>query len=248
LLVNMAYLDRVLDCPSVVGVGWTLCLEIQLYLTYILLLGVAQWLTRRTRNETLSWWFVFGPMAFVSLAIGFGVVASPGRGLCLGYWYMFFLGSLAAWQVCGQLSLRWFAVACLLVSTATVAHWDVRAVAAIGVAVSIVLVGKAGRLGTALDWPWLQHLGRISYSLYLAHTVVGWPLLALGIAWTDGEPGPFGSCLLFAVACGTSLLAAELLHAFVERPSLALSKRVLRSSPIESPLPDPGLSQVPAAA
>jgi peptidoglycan/LPS O-acetylase OafA/YrhL len=226
LLVNMFYLDRILDYPSVVGIGWTLCLEIQLYLTYILLLGISQQLTQKTGSPAQSRLLIFGPLAGYSLAVGFGLLPSPWRGLFVGYWYMFFLGSLAAWLLCGQLSMRGFATAGLIVALATVLHWDVRAAVALAVALSIMVVGRSGCLRTALNWPWLQHLGRISYSLYLTHTLIGWPLIALGIYWVGGLPGPLGSILLFLTACGASLLGAELLHRLVERPSLALSKRV----------------------
>jgi peptidoglycan/LPS O-acetylase OafA/YrhL len=230
LLVNMLYLDRLLSFPAVVGVGWTLCLEIQLYLAYVLLLGLTQRAAKHTGGAARARLLVFAPLALYSLALGFGLVAAPRPGLFLGWWYMFFLGSLAAWLVCGQVSLRWFGIACAVVGAATAVHWDVRAAMALATALSIVLVGRAGRLHDLLNWSWLQHLGRISYSLYLTHTVIGWPLIGLGIAWNGGLPGPIGSLLLFLTATAASLVAAEVLHRLVERPSLALSQRIFRSA------------------
>ncbi len=231
LLVNLLYLDRVVGVPSAVSVGWTLCLEIQLYLTYILLLALSQRLASWA-GEGKARLLVFGPVAAWSLAVGFDAAAAPWRGLCVGYWYMFFLGVLTAWLVCGQLSLRGFVLSCLGVGLATVLHWDVRAAAAVAVALSIVLVAGFGRLHTLLDWGWLQYLGRMSYSLYLTHTVVGWPLIALGLAWSGGRPGVLGSVALFTAAVGASFAAAALLHRWVEAPSLALGRRVvLRGAP-----------------
>ena len=226
LVANLLYANRILGCPAVVAVGWTLCLEIQLYLTYILLLGLMQWLAARRCADSLARALVFIPVVVLSLLIAYGVLPAPWRGLCCEYWYMFFLGVLASWVTLRQISGWWFFLALLTLGIAVCLRWDVRAVAASVTALSIVLVGKMGRLSSFLDWPVLQHLGRISYSLYLVHTVVGWPLIAFCLRQLGGEPTLAQSIMLFLAATATSLIVAELLYYLVERPTLAMSKRV----------------------
>lgn len=88
-----------------------------------------------------------------------------------------------------------------------------------GGALLIALVLGSRRVRTALEagpWPWL---GAVSYSLYLVHVPV--LLAALHLA-PPGVP-PW---LVAAGAPLASLLAAAALHRLVERPSIALGRRV----------------------
>ncbi|MBC8106112.1 MAG: acyltransferase [Anaerolineae bacterium] len=46
ILAHFAYLPEFLGCKFFIGVFWTLCIEIQLYVTIVLLIGGLQWLSR----------------------------------------------------------------------------------------------------------------------------------------------------------------------------------------------------------
>ncbi|MBV8399218.1 MAG: acyltransferase [Acetobacteraceae bacterium] len=73
------------------------------------------------------------------------------------------------------------------------------------------------RIGGVLEKPVLQWLGRISFSLYLIHSVV----LAGILRWGWGQEPR----LLLAATIGLSLASADLLYRFVERPSLRFGHR-----------------------
>lgn len=68
-----------------------------------------------------------------------------------------------------------------------------------------------------LRHPYMEHLGRISYSFYLLHLPV---LLTLAtLFWTQ-----LPHVLLFAIALLLTLLSADLFYRHIERPSIVLGK------------------------
>ena len=90
--------------------------------------------------------------------------------------------------------------------------------------VVIYLVGRRGHLGDWLTWRPLQHLGRISYSLYLIHYATSWIVVSLGCYWTgsNAEAAVFWMVTSVFVSIG----AAHLFYRCVEAPSLRLVKRL----------------------
>jgi len=87
--------------------------------------------------------------------------------------------------------------------------------------------GAAAALAIAFTAPRVREpfttLGRISYSLYLIHQPIGVRVLNLGLRFGSSLPWKF---FLLAVALGSCLVAAWLLHRFVEVPALRLSSRI----------------------
>ena len=107
LLANMFYLDNLLGYRSVVAVGWTLCLEIQFYLTYVLL----GWLTCAVASSGKpSAWIrvlVFIPLASCAMLTFAGVLPIHQPGLFLPYWFIFFLGVVVWWTLSHEVSAVW---------------------------------------------------------------------------------------------------------------------------------------------
>lgn len=97
----------------------------------------------------------------------------------------------------------------------------------LGAALIIVLV-LGPSASAVLAAPVLRWLGRISYSLYLVHV----PVLGAVMHTLYGTM-PVGWILLVVVAA--SLASAELGYRFVERPSMALGKRLTAPAPATSP-------------
>ena len=87
--------------------------------------------------------------------------------------------------------------------------------------IALALGQEPGRQGAGLHHPLLLRLGRISYSLYLIHPVV---LLATVYLLRDRLPLPAAVALVPPL----SLVAAALLHRWVEAPSMALGRRFAR--------------------
>lgn len=82
-----------------------------------------------------------------------------------------------------------------------------------------------GMLRHALLHPLLQHLGRISFPLYLVH----WPVITLVLfAMLRVKPdlsGPAALAILTAITLPCMLAAAELIHRLIEKPTMSLGRK-----------------------
>lgn len=233
-LAHVLYVQQFLGIPHLVGVFWTLCLEIQFYLVYVVAMAMVQRLAGRPS------WLVFGPLWVVSLVVAARVV-HVRSAVFLWAWPYFFLGAITAWHHEGRLSGR----AWMLVTAATSApllasysRWitadDALQRTAVAVATSLILflADRARRDGRSLFHTFtlggpLQYLGRISYSLYLTHVLVALSAARLGIRLLGDRPLvpiEVGALLLgCTLAC---VAVAHVLHLVVERPAQRISRHV----------------------
>jgi peptidoglycan/LPS O-acetylase OafA/YrhL len=233
VLAHLFYLQDVLGLGQILVVFWTLCYEVQFYLTFIALYGVAQHVGNRwqlsERGRTWVRLLAFAPLTIWSLGVQTSLLTAP-FGVAVQPWSLFFLGVLAWWALQGQVKAAHFwAYAGTLFA---IAAWSGPTDGAVGLAigltagVSLYVVGRMDRLDRWLSHGWLQYLGRISYSLYLIHTVVGGPFVYY---FRDRLVGPETSTPvalgLFTVACAVSVAGAHLMYRFVEKPSIEFAKR-----------------------
>jgi peptidoglycan/LPS O-acetylase OafA/YrhL len=221
-LINMAYLQDFLGVRALLPVAWTLCIEIQFYLVFI----VIWWVSSRARAGGLLLPAVFVLMAAWSLCVKFQVLAPPLPGLFIEHWYLFQLGVLVSWAFVGRMGVNWLLAYAAAVASFLLVRWDYRAFIGIVTALSVLAVGKGGHLADWLSWRPLQYLGRLSYSLYLVHTVVGSRVMNIMWRMTDHAPSFLTTLGFIALAVLASLLSAELLYRFVEKPSVDLAKRL----------------------
>lgn len=84
-----------------------------------------------------------------------------------------------------------------------------------------IISSPAGHLGRLLNLPWMVHLGRLSFSVYLLHR------LALGLA---GEYLPGPALLADICALAVSIALAQLMFVWVEHPLARLRRRLEASS------------------
>ncbi len=238
--LNAAYLHDLTQVPHIVEVSWTLCLDFQFYIVYVIVLGLSQSVAARlavpVNRVRLA---LFGSLTVLSVFSGIPWGIHPWLeaignvpGLFVSLWYMFFLGVAVQWTLTKELRRAWF-VAFLVVLGAVAWIWRDPALVprdamspalALATALIVYLAGTRGQLATGLGQRWLQYFGRISYSLYLVHVTVGMNLVYVG-ELLHGS-GPVAMIPWFVVAFGASLLAAHLLYVAVERPSMLLGKRL----------------------
>ncbi|HWY86538.1 MAG TPA: acyltransferase [Gemmataceae bacterium] len=231
-LVNMVYLQDFLHVRAVVAVAWTLCIEIQFYLVFVLI----WWLTQRVGAPSLFLVATLGSLTAWSLLIRFQLVPEPLPGLFIEHWYLFQLGMLVCWTLVGRIHGAWLAAAATAAAGLLALRWHSPTVVGLATALSIYATGKAGHLGDWLAWKPLQYLGRRSYSIYLVHTIVGSRVMNIMWRLTGGAPS-FSTTLVFMVpALLATLVAAELLYRWVEKPSVEIAKR-LKGAREEPPAP-----------
>ncbi len=228
VVAHVFYCYQILGYDDIYPVFWTLCHEVQFYLIFIVLLGIGQRLTRpeaaagRINGVALPWVMLLFAMPTILSASGW----FQYPGLCLDTWYLFGLGVLAYGVVFGQLPWQVFAGVCLCVAGINLDMEQVEpAQKAMGLitAVSFVLIGLRGHLRDWGDVPALQFLGRISYSLYLIHGVVGYRLLSVGDRLTGANP--WFAVGWFAAALCLSVVTASWMYRCIEAPSIALARR-----------------------
>jgi peptidoglycan/LPS O-acetylase OafA/YrhL len=228
-LAHLFYLQDVLQLGQILVVFWTLCYEVQFYLTFIALYGVAQHVGNRWRlSEGGRMWvrlLAFAPLTVWSFGVWASLLTAP-FGLAVQAWALFFLGVLAWWALQGKVKAAHFWA--YAVALFAIVAWRDSIHGAVGLAagVSLYLVGRLDRLDRWLSHGGLQYFGRISYSLYLIHTVVGGPFV---FYFRDRLVGPEPSTPvalgLFTAGCAVSVAGAHLMYRFVEKPSIEFAKR-----------------------
>jgi peptidoglycan/LPS O-acetylase OafA/YrhL len=242
---NVFYLQTLLGYKSYLPVAWTLCLEVQFYLSMLAILGAAQWIVARLGASSaaeMRWTLVaLTPATLYSLLIRSGMIAAPVNGLVFDYWFLVQLGILAGWAHAKQVSHGWFlSYACLIVGWFVFLH-DAKSLLSTLIGISVHVGSRTGFLTNGLSWRPLQYLGRISFSLYLVHLVFGIRVLSLGYRIS----GPSASLLVCSgyllAAIGVSFVTAHFFYRFVEQPAQRLSQRIRLPKAVES------ASQAPAS-
>ncbi|HEX4144452.1 MAG TPA: acyltransferase [Pirellulales bacterium] len=226
VVAHVFYLQYLLGYGESFSAGfWTLCIEMQFYLLFCLMLGLAQRLTPFGKQDRAAGWalaIVFFPLATASLWV-FNL-DHRYEDWVLFFFCMFFLGSIVWWTLEGRLSPRflWAYVGLMVARLAW--QWGIEIAVALAAGLVIYGVGRVGHLTDWLRWRPLMYLGRISYSLYLIHYSVIHLVVHAGHRLTGDAPGP--AFAWTAAAFVLSLVAAHVLNVLVEAPTARLSARL----------------------
>jgi peptidoglycan/LPS O-acetylase OafA/YrhL len=227
--MNAAYLQDIFVYRSPIGtVAWTLCLEVQFYLALIILTGISAWLAgifapRDPRGiaSAVTWWLLLGSLGVASAIMWY----SGYNGLnFFGTWHRFFLGVLIFRCLSARASPLPLYVLLLTLTVLSVGFDDPRGFTAALTAGLILFVGKRGKLDRWLRGRIWQFLGRISYSLYLYHVVLAIPFLRL--AWSYMPNNLSFAVILVIFGILVSIVFGWIIHQLIERPSVALSRKV----------------------
>lgn len=237
--VNMFYLQGYLDRPSLLGVSWTLCLEVQFYILLILLVGVAQ----RGFGK-------YAHGAAGALVIGLGLISLWIRMMLqsegdipqfYGSWYLFAFGALCFWALAGRIPKPLFVAYAALILTAGLYLGQESIMAGVVTVSLIFTVGCLGHLGDWLNHRVVQYLGRISYSLYLIHLLVLERVSCVGLH-LSGANSPWLAVCWFVLGTAASVGVAHLLYLAVERPTVRLASSLkIKPRPVPTPeaIPEP---------
>ena len=200
VLLHLGYLNVFFDYPWINIVFWTLAIEFQYYVLIGLLFPLL-----KTKKAIL-------------LFLGFSLLAVliPSKDFIFHYIFLFIVGILTFQFKANLISRRVFYSGVLLSLGGVFLT--------LGLLVTVVGAATAWAIAFAsFESRVLGFLGKISYSLYLLHTVVGGRVLNLGTRVTDSF---WGKVSLILLAAGLSILSAYLLYLLVEKPSQAWSSKV----------------------
>ena len=238
ILSNLLLVYNAVGLPSIDLVNWTLCIELKFYLVLALIAPSI----RAGRASVLF------TLAGIILALNL-LLASPlvGAGLRSLAWIDMFrteslfvifmlIGVLFHFRLLGGLRRAVFPAAICAMVALFVACWQASAIAGQYPVVS-VNYGYALLLFTLLfglrRWvrplPLLDRMAALSYPFYLIHSLIGFSLLkVLMLAAGMG----YLPALVLTIAC--LLCLAALLHWSVERPTIALGRRLGRAQRVRS--------------
>jgi peptidoglycan/LPS O-acetylase OafA/YrhL len=230
IAVHLLYLQDLLGYPSISAVYWTLCLEIQFYLFVILLLWLLQaalgvYSVSGLLERSLPR-IIFVILVTVSVLELNDVLNLMPHGSFVPYWFCFSLGGACYWVLKGWISSISLAVAALPVLLLGVLFQNDWCLAALGTVAVLYLAGRYDRMSSWMSGRPIQFLGRISYSLYLFHGLVGWSTMSVLLRFA---PKPMGFWLALSVGLlGIigSVTCATVLYWLIEQPSVRLSHRV----------------------
>jgi peptidoglycan/LPS O-acetylase OafA/YrhL len=230
VLAHVFYLQELLGVPPLNTIYWTLCLEVQFYVSFCLLMIIATRLRPRLGREAAFYATVL-PAAAIANLWALHVEPFDVRGLFLSEWHLFLAGVLI-WAAIAQPTARWiFWIAAgdlVLLALSALIFRSVTTAAGTLTAVSILVAGRCGGLSTWLGARPLQFLGRVSYSLYLVHNPITGAAFRIGYRFVNH--GATSEGILFLVVVGVCVAVAYLLYLTVEKPSLMLSRRVRLAS------------------
>jgi peptidoglycan/LPS O-acetylase OafA/YrhL len=241
LFGNLAFLQDILHLGNISAGTWFVCVDLQLGLLFMLMLGVVERLSRWLPGEgpfantnAAVLMLVFVPLGLASL-FGFNVAAHDYSAWIIYYFHMPLFGAMAWWALEERIprGIFWAFAAVMLGGIAYRWHLALDYKKALDVSVALVAgvliysVGRRGHLGDWLTTRSLQFLGRISYSLYLIHYAVCWIVVSIGCSLTPNSPP--AAVLWMALGIVVSIAAAQLFYVCVEAPSLRLVKQFRRS-------------------
>jgi peptidoglycan/LPS O-acetylase OafA/YrhL len=210
LFLHVFYLQDLAGAHPISVVYWTLCLEVQFYVALVLML----W-TRQGVPLVIA----FGVWSLLEHA---DVVTLAPQGFFIHYWFAFALGALTYWARVGRIRQETLLIAMFVVLACTGlkgGQWCFTAALTAGV---LALASHHGTMGRWLSGPLAQFGGRISYSLYLFHPLVGWSAQSLAMKYTS-------QWTALVVGLAASIVSAVIAYWLVEKPAIRLSHCVDRA-------------------
>ena len=224
LLANMFYVHDLLGIHPrgasepfpVLGVAWTLCLEVQFYLAFVCLAALSQ---RIARWRPYCAGLLFGPLALFSVFRWY----FRNDWHFFGLWHMFFMGVCLHWALNKSRWKPWFWICVCLLGLLAVYKRNPEGATAVATLCLIYIAAMRKRLHCGLNFRWLQYLGRISYSLYLVHLPFGTFVVSYLSARFHSHRAV---SLVIASGFFATLLAAHLINVLIELPAIRLSRRI----------------------
>jgi peptidoglycan/LPS O-acetylase OafA/YrhL len=229
VLAHVSYLQDLLGVAPLNSIYWTLCIEIQFYLAFALMMHVATSLRRRGLSVDRAFYAVTLPAVAVADLWPLGLAPFDVRGLFVREFHLFVAGVAVWWAVVPRRGDRSAtalgAGSVALLAIAAAVRGDVTLGAGAATAGAILVAGASGKLTTWLSARPLQFLGAISYSLYLVHNPVTGALFRAGYRLTGDTLALEATWL--GLVLGLCIALAYVFHRAVERPSLLLSRRIV---------------------
>ena len=233
LALNLTYSHNLVAAPQILGVAWTLCLELQFYAALVAILALDRGFKAR-ENAPFSMLAVHLVWVTALISVSLMRFGTPFQQYAFGpySWFYFAAGVLSFWCWRGWAPLWTFGT--LLLAMTGAALWSFAHKANFvsasfegietAIVTALILFVAAGR-GALEKWSLgraAQFAGRVSYSLYLMHAFAVESLM-----WTTralwGET--VGAWSGFLLALPFSFVVAQIFYVLIEKPSVKWAAR-----------------------
>jgi peptidoglycan/LPS O-acetylase OafA/YrhL len=219
-LANLLFLEGSSGFESLSGVYWTLVIEVKFYLVFALVF-----------YTPARPWLLLVPV--VALIANLGALGAFGRtSVFLTYLPAFFVGIAFARHQSAE-SPAWIVPALLAIAAAGIAAGATHRALPAAVCLLLDAAVFAALRSTRGSIGWLSSLGLISYSVYLYHTTLGYPLLDLLNATGMIGTWPLAASAVLALVVAISYASFRL----IEVPSVYAVNTILRARASPKPLP-----------
>ncbi len=226
---HLIYAQDLLGFPNLSAGMWTLCIEVQFYALFGVVLLVARSVCPVvTDGEAAAdprvMVGLFAPLAVMSLFDW--CTRSELDPYVIYFFNHFFLGMVTWWALDGRIPRCWYWAIVGVWLGRLLCVWKPEIMCGLMASLAIFTAGRNGHLHDWLNFRWLQYLGKISYSLYLIHYAVSHVVTHVGWALLGGSPSPPQAAACLAVALASSIAAAHVLYVCVEVPSTRWAARL----------------------
>lgn len=227
LLAHALYAQDMVGVANINVVFWTLCIEVQFYFAFALLLMLSDAMagTRPLHRDMRV--ALLGVGAIAALAWPLGIMAgNPWRGGFLPFWYAYVGGVFAfwGWEHKGSRSALAALYACAFGAAGLIRHDGFAVLSALTVGALLFSTFREGMTRWLSARPF-QLVGLVSYSLYLLHNpLTGMTFRVMNRLLPDNGPGPeIASAIVTIAVC---LGAAWACFLVIERPSIRLAHAI----------------------
>lgn len=226
ILAHMVFLQDLLGTQTLNAVYWTLCIEVQFYFVFCVLMLLSRWLGRGRLASHGSLTVIGSACAIAALwPLGLAADNATWHASFLPTWHLFLLGVLLHHALKRRATATGTYVIYLAV-LAVAAIVGKNAFTLAGVVTSLVLYGFS-RWPTEGVWKrfrLLTNLGLISYSFYLLHNpITGAAFNVTRRLAGNGVAAELAGLVLSFCLC---IAAAGVSYIAIERPSMQWGKRL----------------------
>jgi len=228
---HMFYLQDLLEVsPLISVVYWTLCLEVQLYIFYI----ITVWVSQQFHKEEVAphdqhiHSLLILLVGLFSLAADYKLINVSHPGLFIAYWHYFLMGVLVS-NVIRNLTYSkctlfvWIFIEILFQSTIFIKPYSIGGIIACAF---IYILWRKDLLDSVFTGKGFQFFGTISYTLYLIHPDIGWKVISVAKLLLQDHMSPLVGGAIFMFGLTISIACAYALHVIIERPTLILCNKL----------------------
>lgn len=227
VFAHMFYLQDILQIdPILSSVFWTLCLEIQFYIFFVLsiyLIGKVK--VEYYQSAHTAFLLITG---LLSLLVYLDTLPFGIKGTFVPYWH-FFVSGVILQRALARNSGYQIIMGCWLLSifAAVLIHNSKSYLLTEAmIVIFIYVMGVTNKLKSGLSFGPLQFLGAISYSLYLVHPEIGWKIISVLQVVAKEQQSLVMQIAIFLAGVGGSIFFSYIFYLIVEKTSLQFARRI----------------------